>query len=450
MWRTCVTSLCVALLFLSCNRTDDVTSETPEEPLVTESFRQDARPVVIVFSFTGRTAVVADLLANLVAVSATRYAIRPPLASPAAAPGIAAIAPEGLPGVPHLPEGTRQLFLGFPIWHAAPPPAVLSWLDSIDLTGCAVLPFFTYLHDVQSEALEALASRIKERGGVPLAPLAVRVSLSSSRDSILAATLRELNRRVDIVGGSFESPSPDCSPGTEGTAEVRCLVPAGWAFVPHSAISEWVNGPGPTTLEWVAPFRIDQGEVTQAQYRRCEEQGACPRVRFEGTSCEILQGDDLPIPCISQVAAQAYCAWKGARLPTAAQWARSVRGQGTMPYPWGNESPLDGRRGNFSEPRETALQGRTAPEFVRAKSDGYPGLAPSCSFPDGISAWGVCDLAGNLTEWLQSDETGVAPVVGGSWDDWSAEAIALEGITLLPDQLAIEVIGFRCVWDVAQ
>ncbi len=119
--------------------------------------------------------------------------------------------------------------------------------------------------------------------------------------------------------------------------------------------------------------------------------------------------DLLPLPLswpvyVSQAEAHAYAEWRGARLPTEAEFQRAAYGTSSAAerqYPWGNDTPTR-ERGAFDflgwDPR------------------------PAGSHPAGRSAWGVDDLVGNGWEWTT---TVFAPFSGftpmPSYPEYSAD-----------------------------
>ncbi|MCL7977322.1 MAG: formylglycine-generating enzyme family protein [marine benthic group bacterium] len=133
---------------------------------------------------------------------------------------------------------------------------------------------------------------------------------------------------------------------------------------------------------------------------------------------------DHPATGVSWYEANAYCSWKGKRLPTKAQWWRAALGDGDDPYPWGTDSQTLRMRANF--------------EATGTREVEYS--------PAGVSEFGVFEMAGNAREWLrpEQEETMQAPSVGGSWQD-PEYTFSTEWREALPLGFANETTGFRCI-----
>lgn len=173
----------------------------------------------------------------------------------------------------------------------------------------------------------------------------------------------------------------------------------------------WDNEFGENEVN-VPAFGIDQFPVTNGDYLDFVAAGAdAPPFWIERQGEWRLRGvfEELPLPkswpvYTSHNQARAYARWKGARLPSEAEYHRAAFGtpSGTeRPFPWGDDLPT-GSRGNFDFRRFD-------PEPVDAN-------------PAGASAWGVHDLIGNGWEWtstLFSPLPGFEPMA--SYPQYSAD-----------------------------
>ena len=133
---------------------------------------------------------------------------------------------------------------------------------------------------------------------------------------------------------------------------------------------------GPLTSISTGAVDIDINEVSHASYQACT---ACTPPLVENTDVVF----DHPQTGITWDQASAYCAWRGKRLLTEAEWERGARGDDAARiYPWGF----------------------TAPTCTLANHDSAGGcalaFAPVTDYPTGASPFGLLNMAGNAAEWV--------------------------------------------------
>lgn len=167
----------------------------------------------------------------------------------------------------------------------------------------------------------------------------------------------------------------------------------------------------PAHVVYVPEFLMKRTEVTVAEYANCVNQGICSLPVGDSSGCNWEtrdQNPNFPVNCIQWEQAAIYCGWIGARLPSESEWEYAARSKGENDaYPWGLESP-------------------SCIYAIMTDNNGVAGCGTNrtwsvCSKPDGNTGQGLCDMAGNVQEWVQdhhhTNYNGSPPLDGSAWED---------------------------------
>jgi formylglycine-generating enzyme required for sulfatase activity len=261
---------------------------------------------------------------------------------------------------------------------------------------------------------------------------------------------------VGILSGTrmtpFEQSSPTAPESTsselaesvheEPIREEMVSIPAG-PFIRGTDAGGFDEKPQRTIM--LPAFAIDRYETTNFQYQQFAtatgHRKAGPPSRYAKNMAKMREVNQ-PVVYVSWEDADAYCRWKGKRLPTEAEWEKAMRGTDGRLWPWGNVEQANGAN------------------WARVQ-DGFDVTARVGSFKTDQSPYGIMDGAGNVMEWVEdwysenyykeapeqnppSPEHGVYRVLrGGGYTTTGGDIRITSRSKMVPD-FRDETIGFRC------
>jgi formylglycine-generating enzyme required for sulfatase activity len=196
----------------------------------------------------------------------------------------------------------------------------------------------------------------------PVHPVEVE-PFSIDRTQVTHAQFAEF---VDATGYVTVAERP-LDPADFPGAPLEVLVPGGLVFVPP---------PGPVSLDdWTQWWAYVPGASWRSPY---------------GPDAELGRLDDHPVTQVAFEDAEAYATWRGARLPTEAEWELAARG-GVVgaEFAWGDEP--------YPEGQQLANTFQGSFPWENTALDGFTGTSPVGSFP--ANGFGLHDMAGNVWEW---------------------------------------------------
>jgi len=175
-------------------------------------------------------------------------------------------------------------------------------------------------------------------------------------------------------------------------------------------------------------FYVDKYPVTCAEYQRfVSDTGRIwhnPWTHVEGW-------EQLPATNVALEDVLAYAEWAGKHLPTLDEWRQAALAgcpNKSQKYPWGNDF-----RAVRCNSREMGLN--------------RPWTVTESEARGGSNKAGVCDLVGNVAEWVvvvEEDGSLRGMLCGGSFRELK-EHCTVQSRAAADPQYASEAVGFRCV-----
>ncbi len=214
----------------------------------------------------------------------------------------------------------------------------------------------------------------------------------------------------------------------------------------------------------IPAFELSQTEVTATQYAQCVNGGICTPPNLSAVSssrdCTWNQAgkEHHPMNCVEWQQAVDFCAWEevGGRLPSESEWEYAARSGGEQiivaTYPWGNEEATCAY---------AVMNDKVVGSGSGCNAEAVPWVV--CNKLNGNTSQGVCDMAGNVWEWVQDKydpdltkvpddgsalEIGTDRNIRGGWFGGDADYLKNVLRQHAPPLVPTITTGFRCARDI--
>ncbi|TDF35640.1 serine/threonine protein kinase [Alteromonadaceae bacterium M269] len=159
-------------------------------------------------------------------------------------------------------------------------------------------------------------------------------------------------------------------------------------FKKYGVQRSWVQKEGPRFEYELDAFRIARYPVTNQEYQAFLEDSEFDEIptSWQFGYMNILDSNK-PVYTVTDRAATAYTEWLSAktgrkfRLPTEYEWEYAAAGEKGYEYPWGNDIQVDA---------------------CNTMETGLLSTSPIGMFPQSDSPFGLCDMAGNVEEYVST------------------------------------------------
>ena len=279
-----------------------------------------------------------------------------------------------------------------------------------------------------AEAVEVVlkTGRIVQGELILETPTTITLQLASSQIEISKLSIKTIDGQ-----SPFERRKPRSTVSSEILEKNEVRIPSGSFLMGEARDKDAL-----VHKVYLDAYWIDTREVTNAHYQEFVTASSHASSRYWKDAK--YNGASQPVVGISWEDANAYCNWKGKRLPTEAEWERAARGPQSRLYPWGDR--FDIVRTNTRESRSR-----------RPLDVG--------TFIEGATPEGLLDMSGNVWEWCQDwfdedyyrispvnnptgPESGKKRIIRGG--GWSAPEVHMARRRGEKPDKTYPSLGFRC------